>query len=380
MQIILSDAPQIWANLHPLTLTRPVGELRIGILTIAEKWEKYLNSKVYFQTANYLQPKYPLPQGTSDDALFINSSICPNPALVEEVLNLQVGQKLMKGNLLIAYRGQNHEIQSQIEFTYIQELWDIFRLNGQEIEADFHLITKNRDSQVINDSHVILYHPERIFIEEGASLKACILDAEKGYIYIGKNADIQIGAMIQGNFSLGEGATVSLGAKMRPNTTIGPFCKVGGEISNSVIWGYSNKAHDGFLGNSVIGAWCNLGADTNTSNLKNNYGTVKIWNYPLSKFVSTQIQFCGLIMGDHSKAGINTMFNTGTVVGVSANIFGAGFPPKYIPSYAWGGAAGIEQYDWEKAIDVAQKVVERRGLSLDQIEIDILRQIFENKV
>ena len=382
MPYILFDSPTDRANLMPFTLIRPVAGIRIGILTIAEKWEKYLKIPCDFATEAYLRGKYEV--GThSSDATYINGSICPNTQLLAAIEQLKVGQKLIaKQNtqVLIAYRGQDlpkyQEIPFDAEFTKISFLYDIFSYNGEQIQADFRLLTQNRKSQRITDPHTIIYNPNNVFVEEGASLKACVLNAEKGVIYIGKNAQVQEMSVIQGNFALCEGAVINLGAKMRGDTTIGPFCKVGGEISNSVLFAYSNKAHDGFLGNSVLGEWCNLGADTNTSNLKNNYGEVKIWNELQKAFVSTGKQFCGLMMGDFSKAGINTMFNTGTVVGVSANIFGGGFPPKYIPSFRWGGAEGFDIFDFDKALEVADRMMQRRNQKLSEAEVEILRYIF----
>lgn len=383
MPYVLFDTPTDRANLMPFTLIRPVASIRIGILTIAEKWEKYLKMPCDFATETYLRAKYEA--GThSSDTTYINGSICPNAQLLAAIEQLKVGQSLVAKHppqLLIAYRGQDlpqyQGIHFDAEFTKISFVYDIFTYNGEQIQADFRLLTQNRKSQRITDPHTIVYNEDNIFVEEGANLKACVLNAEKGVIYIGRNAQIQEMSVIQGNFALCEGAVVNIGAKMRGDTTIGPFCKVGGEISNSVLFAYSNKAHDGFLGNSVLGEWCNLGADTNTSNLKNNYGEVKIWNALQKDFVSTGKQFCGLMMGDFSKAGINTMFNTGTVVGVSANIFGGGFPPKYIPSFRWGGANGFEVFDFDKSIEVANRMMQRRNQKLSEIEINILKYLFD---
>ncbi|GAB4132913.1 MAG: GlmU family protein [Raineya sp.] len=385
MPYILFDTPTDRANLMPFTLIRPIAGIRIGILSIAEKWEKYLKMPCDFATEAYLQSKYEVALH-SKDATFINGSVCPNPDLLAAIEQLKVGQQLLasqNSNTLLAYRGKDLPSYEVVFFegnyTKINFLYDIFTYNGEQIQADFHLLTHNRKSQGITDPHTIVYQPENIFVEEGAKLKACVLNAEKGVIYIGKNAQVQELSVIQGNFALCEGAVVNIGGKMRGDTTIGPFCKVGGEISNSVFFAYSNKAHDGFLGNSVIGEWCNLGADTNTSNLKNNYGEVKIWNFLQKDFLPTGKQFCGLMMGDFSKAGINTMFNTGTVVGLSANIFGGGFPPKYIPSFAWGGAEGFEVFDFEKSIEVTARMMQRRNQKLSEAEVAILRYVFDNE-
>ncbi len=223
----------------------------------------------------------------------------------------------------------------------------------------------------------MVYAPENIFIEEGVYIRAAILNAENGPIYLGKNSIVQEGAIIRGAFAMGEGSHVNMGAKMRGDISLGPYCKVGGEVSNSVVFGYSNKAHDGFLGNSVLGEWCNLGADTNTSNLKNNYDSPKLWNHAYNDFEKTGIQFCGLMMGDHSKAGINTMFNTGTVVDVSTNIFGSGFPSNYIPSFAWGGGEQYEEYELPKALETAERVMARRNVPFTPMDKEILSHIFE---
>ena len=385
MPYILFDTPTDRANLMPFTLIRPVASIRIGILSIAEKWEKHLKIPCDFETEAYLKPKYEVGLH-SKDATYINGSICPNSDLLAAIEQLKVGQKLVaiqNKSTILAYRGKdlpNYEtIFFEGAYTKIGFVYDIFAYNGEQIQADFSLLTHNRKSQSITDPHTIVYQPENVFIEEGANLKACVLNAEKGVIYIGKNAQVQEMSVIQGNFALCEGAVVNIGGKMRGDTTIGPFCKVGGEISNSVFFAYSNKAHDGFLGNSVIAEWCNLGADTNTSNLKNNYGEVKIWNFLHKDFTPTGKQFCGLMMGDFSKAGINTMFNTGTVVGLSANIFGGGFPPKYIPSFAWGGADGFEIFDFEKSLEVATRMMQRRNQKLSEAEIAIMKYVFDNR-
>ncbi len=377
---ILFDTPQDWENLLPLTFTRPVSGLRVGIWTIAEKWEHYLNQKVSYQTQTYLSKKFSLT--LTNDNVFINSSILPNSSLVKEINQLQTGEGIIKEGKLIAIR--NNSLQDNLEnchffnlntqCSFIEKLPDIFRLNGQEIQSDFNEIRNNKSSQKITDKHTIIYNEDNVFVEEGVKIRASILNAENGVIYLGKNSQVQEGSIIQGNFSLGESSVVNMGAKMRGDTTIGQHCKVGGEISNSVIFGFSNKAHDGFLGNSVIGEWCNLGADTNNSNLKNNYGSVKIWNYHQQEYDNTGLTFCGLFMGDHSKAGINTMFNTGTVVGVCANVFGAGFPKKYIPSFSWGDN---EVFGLEKAYEVAHRVMQRRNLVFNEIEKDILDSVWK---
>jgi UDP-N-acetylglucosamine diphosphorylase/glucosamine-1-phosphate N-acetyltransferase len=389
MNIILFDDPAIRQNLLPLTFTRPVADLRVGILTIAEKWSLYMGETASYLTQPYLKQKFPALFDTHN--LYINGAVCPDEQLLASIRRLKLGEALYSGETLIALNGDNLEVHSAQELishtasvrqecgscTILQELWDIFLNNGQQIRSDFKALTKGRQSQPVNDRYTMVYGEENIFIEEGAKIRAAVLNAENGPIYIGKDANVQEGALIRGPFALCEGSYVSMGAKMRGDVTIGPFCKVGGEVSASVIMAYSNKGHDGYLGNSVIGQWCNLGADTNTSNLKNNYAEVKIWNYAKGGFKNTGQQFCGLMMGDHSKCGINTMFNTGTVVGVSANIFGAGFPRTFIPSFSWGGAAGFETYHLHKALEVAEKVLERRNFPFCDMEKAVLSDIFE---
>jgi UDP-N-acetylglucosamine diphosphorylase/glucosamine-1-phosphate N-acetyltransferase len=383
MNVILFDGP-FRAQLLPLTFTRPVCELRIGILTVREKWEKYLGNATSTLTEDYLQKKYSLL--SSSDNLLVHSAVCPTPALVDAIKKLEIGQQLVKGQTLLAARVNNADasfldiregaISFDGEITIIQHPWDIFAQNGVELNADFALLTKGRTSAPVSKTNILI-GAHSVFLEAGAKVEASILNATAGPIYIGKEAEVMEGSLIRGPFSLGEHSQVKMGAKIYGPTTIGPHSKVGGEVNNSVIIGYSNKGHDGFLGNSVLGEWCNLGADTNTSNLKNNYDEVRVWSYVTNNFARTGLQFCGLIMGDHSKSGINTMFNTGTVVGVSANVFGSGFPRTFVPSYSWGGASGFIDYRIEKALEVAQRVMERRGLVLNEVEESILRTVYD---
>lgn len=384
MNIILFDDPTIRVDLLPLTFTRPVASIRIGILTIAEKWEKYLSNSPSFSTEEYLSKKFPF--NLTADNYWINGAVCPDAQLVKAITSLKPHEGLVKDSRVIALRTPEGEIPEVISgtvreysenLTIIDHVWKIFQLNGAQIREDFKLVTKNRKSAGINDKHTRTYSEENIFVEEGASIRAAVLNAENGPIYIGKNTHIHEGALIRGSFALCEGSHVNMGAKVRGDTTVGPFSKIGGEVSNTVLFGYSNKAHDGFLGNSVIGEWCNLGADTNTSNLKNNYEPIKIWNYAKGGFKDTGLMFCGLIMGDHSKCGINMMFNTGTVVGVSANIFGDGYPRTFIPSFAWGGASGFATFQLNKALETATKAMERRNLLVDESDSEILKHIFE---
>jgi UDP-N-acetylglucosamine diphosphorylase/glucosamine-1-phosphate N-acetyltransferase len=374
------------SNLFPLTYLRPVADIRIGILTIREKWEKYLGQKTSTLTEGYLRKKFPVVR--EDDNIMINGSVCPGKELVREILALKTGEVLYQGDAIIAMRLQAVEldnldeekvdevnmVESKCPILKITHTWDIFSLNGRAIEEDFELLTKNRTSEPISRSNQIL--GDNIFLEKGAKVECSVLNSTTGPIYIGENAEIMEGSLVRGPFSLGDHSTLKLGAKIYGPTTVGPYCKVGGEVNNSVFFAYSNKAHDGFMGQSVIGEWCNIGADTNTSNLKNTYENIKLWNYADQTFVETGLQFCGLIMGDHSKCGINTMFNTGSVVGISSNVFGAGYQRNFIPSFVWGGPSGTKPYHIDRAVAVARKVYQRRGLEFNKIEEEILRDIF----
>jgi len=368
----------------PLTFTRPIADLRIGILTIREKWEKMLNVKTSSKTVDYLSKKYPIKLSSTEATIWINSSYFPNEILLTEIKKLKVNEVLMHSTKVIAANTTVFEWSNLTNFTktttqstplFISKITDIFTKNEAAIQADFGLITKGRTSQPLSKTNTLLGN--NIFVEEGAKVEAAILNSTTGPIYIGKGAEIMEGSVVRGPFALCEHATLKLATKIYGATTVGPYSKVGGEVSNSVVLGYSNKGHDGFLGNSVLGEWCNLGADTNNSNLKNNYAEVKLWNYATEKMEPTGLQFCGLIMGDHSKCGINTMFNTGTVVGVSANIFGGNFPPNFIPSFSWGGSSGFETYQINKAFEVATQVMERRYVPFTDVDKEILNSIFQ---
>jgi UDP-N-acetylglucosamine diphosphorylase/glucosamine-1-phosphate N-acetyltransferase len=381
MNLILFDDPAIRQDLLPFTFTRPCAKIRVGILTIDEKWEKRLGLKASFQTEAYLQKKFPLV--STDDNLLINGAVCPDENLVAAIKSIEPGKFLMKDNMLLAARRPNAEMNDSNTLSYkepvtvIDKTWKIFRENAAQIKIDFKLITAGRKSAGIDDKHTIVYGEENIFVEEGVYIRAAIINAEPGPIYLGKNSIVQEGAIIRGTFALCEGGHVNMGGKMRGDSTIGPFSKVGGEVSTSVVFGYSNKAHDGFMGCTVMGEWCNLGADTNTSNLKNNYDLVKVWSHAKEDVVSTGLQFCGLMMGDHSKCGINTMFNTGSVIDVAANVFGEGFPRNYIPSFSWGGAQDITTYKLDKAITTATKAMERRNIVFDDVEREIFEKVYE---
>jgi UDP-N-acetylglucosamine diphosphorylase/glucosamine-1-phosphate N-acetyltransferase len=371
-------------QLLPFTYTRPVADIRVGILTIREKWEKMLGFTTSTVTEDYLIDKFPMIE--MEQNIFINASILPTENLVNLIQNLSENKALFIDDEPLAFFAkEDEEVDFEtfdiIEYSFddllrIENTWDIFKLNGEAIKRDFKLLTTDRGSLPIPEM-TVAFNKNQIFIEEGAVLPLCSLNANDGPIYIGKDSEIMEGSMIRGPFALCENATVKMGAKIYGATTIGPHSKVGGEVNNCVIFGYSNKGHDGFLGNSVLGEWCNLGADTNNSNLKNNYAEVRLWDYETEGFAKTGLQFCGLMMGDHSKCGINTMFNTGTVVGVSANIFGSGFPRNFIPSFSWGGSAGMITYKTNKAFEVAEVVMSRRQIAFTEVDVQILEHVFE---
>ncbi|MBX2953104.1 MAG: glucose-1-phosphate thymidylyltransferase [Leadbetterella sp.] len=387
--MILFDTPHHRAFLKPLTLTRPVAGLRCGILTVQEKWEIRLETEASFLTEEYLKEKFPA-RYTADN-LYINGSCLPQDALVSRIRQLNPGESLYSGSELVAFRTSEHleygfEPDGQGsayegEMTFLRELPHLFLNNGAQIETDFQLLTRNRTPEKINDPHTAVYGEDRVFTGRNVQVRAAIINAEAGPVYIDDDAIIQEGAIIIGPAAIGKNAMVAFGAKIRANTTIGPYCRVGGEVGNSVFHAYSNKAHDGFLGNSYIGEWCNLGANTNNSNLKNNYKSVSLHSYALNGLYDTGEIFCGTFMGDYTKAGISTMFNTGTVAGVCSNVYGAGFQDKYIPSFTWGGKAeGYVPYRFDKALEVIHATMARRSLSLDSGDQEILKYIAENEV
>jgi UDP-N-acetylglucosamine diphosphorylase/glucosamine-1-phosphate N-acetyltransferase len=381
--IFFDDSSRI--SLLPLTFTRPVSEIRIGILTIREKWQRRLKTESSsWITESYLSGLFPLQ--VSDDNLLVNGSVIPNEKLVTEILALPSDARLLWNGITVAARVSSAQLEgiSSIEQVAVSKSlsstaavvkithpWDIFAGNDLALRDDFALITAGRTSAALSSSNQVIGNGG-VFLEEGAVVESAVLNTAAGPIYIGKDAEVMEGCLIRGPFSLGEHAQLKMGAKIYGATTIGPECRVGGEVNNSVIFGYSNKAHDGFLGNSVVGEWCNLGADSN------NYSSVKVWSYKEENYVNTGLQFCGLIMGDHSKCSINTMFNTGTVVGVSANIFGTGFPPKYVPSFSWGGSEGFTTYRMEDAMEVAQRVFERRKKSFGDTDRQLFRHLFDS--
>ena len=383
MNYILFDGPSR-NNLLPFTYTRPVADIRIGILTIREKWETFLKTTTTTVTEEYLSDKYPMLE--MDENIMINAAFLPNLGLVEMINELKENQAIFKDEDVIAFFTkeakddidfkQYEVLEFREELIKIENTWDIFSKNNEAIQEDFNLITKDRTSQPIPSSNNII-GAEQIFIEEGAIVEFATLNANTGPIYIGKDALVMEGTLIRGPLALCNNAVTKLGTKIYGATTIGPYSKVGGEVKNVVLFGNSNKGHEGYLGDSVLGEWCNLGADTNTSNLKNNYAEVRLWNYNTQGFARTGLQFCGLMMGDHSKCGINTMFNTGTVVGVSVNIFGSGFPRNFVPSFSWGGHSGLTTYQTKKAFETIEKVFSRQNMVFDQKDRDILERVFE---
>lgn len=380
-----------YENLKPLTYTRPVAALRIGILTIKEKWEALLGHMTSTATAPHLSTKYAT-YFDNNQNLLINASILPTLALYDYLMEeLPDNCMLLDGTTTVALKANKQDaaafidgnfqplqkLQTNLELIQINYCWDIFSNNAYALQADFELLTRGKTSQTLSKTNTVLGDSRQIFVEEGAWVECCTLNVANGPIFIGKDATIMEGCHIRGGLALCEGATLKMGTKIYGATTIGPYSKVGGEINNSVIIGYSNKGHDGFLGNAVIGQWCNLGADTNNSNLKNNYSGVKAWNYPANGFIPTEKQFCGLIMGDHSKTGINAMFNTGSTIGFFCNVYGSDFPRTFVPSFSWGSSSGFVTYQIDKAIETANRVMQRRGKQLDEVEEGILRAIFE---
>ena len=382
MNYILFDGT-VRSALLPFTFTRPVADIRVGILTIREKWERYLNTTTTTVTEEYLSEKYPMVE--LEENILINASFLPNKELVHKIKALQRNEAIFKGEDVIAFFSlEAQEVDfttyTQIEFEgdvlQIEHTWDIFSKNAEALQADFDFITEGRTTAPISETNSLI-HPENIFLEEGASVEYSILNASEGPIYLGKDSEVWEGSLIRGAFALCNNAVVKMGGKIYGATTVGPYGKVCGEISNSVIFGYTSKGHEGYLGNSVLGEWCNIGADSNNSNLKNNYAKVRLWNYATEKFEQTGLQFCGLMMGDHSKTAINTMFNTGTVIGVNANIYVPGFPRNFIPSFSWGGASGFSTYLPEKAFEAAKVMMARRGVAFDEKEANILNHVFE---
>ncbi|MFW6225295.1 MAG: putative sugar nucleotidyl transferase [Bacteroidota bacterium] len=387
MNYILFD--DHWEDLLPLTFTRPVCKLRVGIDTIEDKWQVYTGMQISYLTRDYLRIKYP-PHIDPDMNMLLNASVIPNDSLWKEIKALKKGQVLLKDKTIIAVILDKSQIEAfsfdllkQFEIVALRSEmeqliypWDIFMLNGKCLRQDIQRYSEKMVSFELSSSNRVIGNHE-VLIGKDVCAEDVTINASNGPVYIGNNAEIMEGSLIRGPFAMCDNAVVKMGTKIYGPTTLGPHVKVGGELNNVVVQGYSNKSHDGFIGNSVIGEWCNLGADTNTSNLKNNYGEIKLWNYRKNDFIQTGLHFCGLIMGDHSKSSINTMFNTGSVVGVNVNVFGAGFPVKFLPSFTWGGVQGVQEYKLDKAAVVAQRMMERRHLAFDQKEQAIMAEIFK---
>ena len=389
LNIILFDAVEVRENLMPMTFTRPVADLRVGILTIREKWERVLDGSYSYLTVDYLQEKFPVNE--AEENLFVAGNICPTTDLVAKIKMLNVGDVLISSQgEIIAFRGglkdfssRNfaREIECYDDCLTIKMLYDIFMENHRGIVEDFALLTHGRASQSLSDTNTVIGNlvdadgNPMIFIEEGAVVEGAMLNVKNGPIYVGRNAEVMEGSCLRGPIALCEHAVVNMGTRMYGATTLGPYCKVGGEVNNVVMMGYSNKAHDGFLGNAVIGEWCNIGGGSTASNLKNDYTEIKLWNYPAHRFLRTGLQFCGLIMGDHSKSGINCMFNTATVLGVGVNIHGAGFPRNFVASFSEGSASGFTDVPLTKFFDIARRMMARRGLTLSEIDMRIFESI-----
>lgn len=386
--IILFDPAEERDNLLPLTFTRPVAEIRIGINTIRRKWEIAFPGNYSYKTQDYLAAKYPLKEENTIEDFYIAGNVCPSPELINALSSLQPGTAITCNGTEIARRGKKAENSIALDGAaplIIKTLPDIFMLNDRALIDDFKALTGGRNSLPVSDTCTVIgdtTFPDgtpKLFLEPGAKAEGVIFNLNHGPVYIGRDAEIMEGTCVRGPLALCDHSFINMGSKIYGATTIGPYCKVGGEINNVVITGYSNKAHDGFLGNAVIGEWCNLGANCVSSNLKNDYSEIRLWNYPSRRFIHTGLQFCGLIMGDHTKAGINTMFNTATVAGVGCNIHGAGFPRTYIPSFSIGGAAGFSDLPLSKFFDTARRVMARRHVELTQADIDILTHLYETR-
>ena len=393
--IILFDLPAVRENLLPLSYTRPIADFLVGITTLRKKWESFLAGEFSYSTVGYLSEKYPMK--AAEENLFIASNIIATEQLARRLVSLEPGEVLMADTMagqrvLVGFKGGANRLDEVIhsmpagivyeeKVDAINYVYDIFLLNGRQIEADFDVLTDGREGQSIPRSNTVIGDPERIYIESGAIVEGVVLNASHGPIYVGRHVEIMEGSCLRGPIALGEHSTVNMGTRIYPGTSLGPWCKVGGELNNVVIFGFTNKAHDGFLGNAVIGEWCNLGAGCVASNLKNDYTEIKLWNYPSHRFLRTGLQFCGLIMADHSKAGINTMFNTATVVGVGVNIHGSGFPRNFIASFSEGGPSGFTDLPMEKFFDIAKRMMARRGRSLSEADNRIfhaIRELAEN--
>ena len=385
-KIILVDDATVKTDLLPLTYTRPVADLRVGITTIKEKWERATGAECRYLTDDYLSEKYPC-FATGTDSLFVNGNILPTEQLVSVILQLEPETELTCQGHRIAFRtpvksaGEEYEGMTNIEYsgeiTEVKFLYDIFLLNDRAVKDDFNYLTAGKESAPLSDSNIVIGDPSLVFLEPGAVVEGAFINTKNGPVYVGRDAEIMEGSALRGPVALCEHSVVNMGSKIYGATTIGPWCKVGGELNNVVMLGYSNKAHDGFLGNAVIGEWCNIGAGCVASNLKNDYTEIKLWNYNARRFARTGLQFCGLMMGDHSKAGINTMFNTATVLGVGVNVYGSGFQRNFLASFSEGSRAGFTDVPMSKFFDVARRVMARRGCELTETDCRIFEHINE---
>lgn len=393
MKIVLFDNPHIYENLLPLSYTRPVAAFRIGIVTIREKWQHFLPGEYCYSPKDYLKEKFPCNCG-DEVCLFVAGNILPDEDCVAEAASLETGDALKDEFGLWAFKGTEAEFDamrwqggrpSKSTPRRVNYVFDTFRFNAEEICNDFKWLTAGRKGLPLDPSNLIIGNPTdengepMIFIEDGASIEGAVINVKNGPVYVGKNSQIMEGSSVRGPLALCDNAKIKMGSKIYGGCTFGPYCKVGGEIDNSVLFGYSNKAHDGYLGNAVIGEWCNIGAGTNSSNLKNDYSKIRIWNYEKQSFMRTDLQFCGLIMGDHSKAGINCMFNTATVVGVGVNFHGAGFPRQFIPSFLNGSPeGGYTDVPIDTFMTIARRVMSRRNLELNDVDRRIFEEIYKS--
>lgn len=372
MKVVVFDDKEIWENLNPITLTRPSGAVRVGVDTIAQKWQAFIPGDYAWGVAeSYLEERFPGHDTVDNNTLYVAGHVLPTPELVAEVQALGARRGITDSEgRLVARRGPVAErsVPAKSEVRTVEQLYDIFGKNGEQLCLDIERLTAGRASQPLSQTNTVIGDPSRVFLEEGAVVEGAFINTLKGPVYVGRDAEVMEGSMLRGPIALCEHAVVNMGTKIYPDTTIGPFCKVGGEINNVVFMAYSNKAHDGFLGNAVIGQWCNIGAGAVASNLKNDYTPIRLWNYPTHRFLRTSLQFCGLIMGDHSKAGINTMFNTATVLGVGVNVHGSGFPRNFVESFNEGSVAGFSPVSLDKFFDIARRMMARRGRELTPAE------------
>lgn len=393
-RIVLFDTEAIHADLLPISYTRPTAAFRLGIRTIREQWEELLPGEYFYRPVEFQRDKFGTCPADEPDMLFIAGNVVPDERLAVIIEGLRPGEALRQGESIVAFRGSESQLDAgewnaviDVDPSVARVLtfvYDIFQANGEAVKAEYRLVTRGRKSQPLSDSNRVIGEPvdaegnPMIFLEEGASVEGAIINVKEGPVYVGADAVVMEGACLRGPIALCRKAQVKMGAKIYGGTTFGPYCKIGGEVQNAVIFGYSNKAHDGYLGNAVIGEWCNLGAGVNASNLKNDYSKIRIWNYPRHTFMRTDLQFCGLIMADHSKAGINCMFNTATVVGVGVNLHGAGFPRVFLPSFQEGSpAGGMTDVPLKKFYQIAERVMGRRGLTLTDADRRIYERVYE---